>query len=84
MKTADIPSLIVLRAFADRRINGLMVDDALAVIFPSAPEKVIWRAMEREEMRGHVDCGVSLRGGWLTEKGIAMLESLTAKERETA
>lgn len=32
-------------------------------------EKVCVRAMERAENRGYVDCGVSLRTGWLTEKG---------------
>lgn len=34
-----------------------------------APEKIVWAALEREEKRGHLDCGVSLRTAWLTHKG---------------
>lgn len=37
------------------------------------PEKVCFRAMERAERRGLIDYGVSLRTGWLTEKGEALL-----------
>jgi len=33
------------------------------------PEKVCYRAMERAESRGYIEYGVSLRTGWLTEKG---------------
>ena len=32
-------------------------------------EKVCIKAMERAEERGYIDCGVSLRTGWITEKG---------------
>lgn len=35
--------------------------------------KVCYRAMERAEKRGFVECGVSLRTGWLTDKGRAQL-----------
>ena len=37
-------------------------------------EKVCYRAMERAENRGLVEYGTSLRSGWLTEKGKALLE----------
>jgi hypothetical protein len=37
-------------------------------------EKVCFRAMERAERRGLVEYGVSLRSGWLTEKGLKLLE----------
>jgi hypothetical protein len=36
-------------------------------------EKVCYRAMERACSRGYIECGVSLRTGWLTEKGKALL-----------
>jgi hypothetical protein len=38
-----------------------------------APEKVVYAAMEREERRGYLDYGVSLRTSWLTDKGKAFL-----------
>jgi hypothetical protein len=40
-----------------------------------APFKVCYRAMERAERNGLVDYGVSLRTGWLTDKGILLLLS---------
>jgi hypothetical protein len=41
-----------------------------------APFKVAWRAMEREGDAGHVECGMWLHGGWLTDKGKAELQRL--------
>lgn len=37
--------------------------------------KVCYRAMERADKRGLIDYGVSLRTGWLTEKGLELLET---------
>ena len=36
-------------------------------------EKVCFCAMERAANLGLIECGVSLRSGWLTEKGKAIL-----------
>lgn len=36
-------------------------------------EKVCYRAMERAARRDLINYGVSLRSGWLTEKGEALL-----------
>jgi hypothetical protein len=36
-------------------------------------EKVCYRAMERAYDRGLLECGVSLRTAWLTDKGKAFL-----------
>ena len=36
-------------------------------------EKVCYRCMERAEDRGLIDYGVSLRTGWITEKGKELL-----------
>lgn len=46
--------------------------EALAVE-TGQPEKVCYRAMERAERRGLIECGVSLRTGWLTAEGTALL-----------
>lgn len=37
------------------------------------PEKVCYRAMERADRRGLIECGVSLRTGWLTKAGAELL-----------
>jgi len=37
------------------------------------PEKVCYRAMERAYDHGLIECGVSLRTGWLTRKGESIL-----------
>ena len=37
-------------------------------------EKVCYRALERAARRGFVECGVSLRSGWLTESGERLRE----------
>ena len=39
--------------------------------------KVCYRAMERAANRGLVEYGVSLRTGWLTDEGKALLQSAT-------
>lgn len=41
------------------------------------PEKVCYRAMERAESHGLVECGTSLRSGWLTDAGIQLIRGQT-------
>lgn len=38
------------------------------------PEKVCYRAMERAEDRGYIGSGVTLRSGWVTDKGMELLK----------
>jgi len=38
------------------------------------PEKVCYAAMERAHARGYVEYGVSLRAGFLTDKGMDLLK----------
>lgn len=45
-------------------------------------EKVCYRAMERACLRDYIEYGVSLRAGWVTDKGHALLEATKAKEGE--
>jgi len=40
-------------------------------------EKVAFRAMERVHNKGLAESGVSLRTGWLTDKGVALLNAST-------
>ena len=40
------------------------------------PEKVCLRAMERAEGRGFIECGVSLRSGWITDEGLKLIRSI--------
>ena len=47
-----------------------------------APLKVCYRALERACDHGLIDYGVSLRTGWLTEKGEALLKERGRDERE--
>jgi hypothetical protein len=37
------------------------------------PWKVCYRACERAQDRGYIECGVSLRSGWLTDKGLELI-----------
>jgi hypothetical protein len=41
-----------------------------------APEKVIYAAMQREEDKGYLEWGVSLRTAWLTDSGKSKLAEL--------
>jgi len=41
------------------------------------PDKVIYSAMEREEGRGYIDYGCSIRGAWPTEKGLQYLNEVS-------
>ena len=40
-----------------------------------APEKLIYSAMERDYNNGYIEFGVSIRTGWLTEKGESYLNN---------
>lgn len=44
-------------------------------IWTKQPQKVCYRAIERAFRRGLIDYGVSLRSGWLTEAGRAILSA---------
>lgn len=75
MATKDISDEQVCRAvqsFIDRDRDLPWPYEALAAETGEC-EKVCYRAMERAYDRGLIECGVSLRTGWLTEKGLALL-----------
>lgn len=75
----DIPDLAVVKAA--EKLHGLrsgpfepfFLIDILQEQYPGCPEKVIYAAIERAVDRGLIEYGVSMRTGWPTEKGSALL-----------
>jgi hypothetical protein len=49
------------------------IDAALARLYPQAPAKVIDAKITQAVEEGYVECGVTERSGWPTEKGLALL-----------
>lgn len=74
MATRDISDLQVCEAYRDAAGTGTWPYELLAKR-TCQPEKVCYAAMERASRRGLVDYGVSLRAGFLTEKGKGLLTS---------
>ena len=72
-KRSDISDEIVCKAYSLRQLEGKGVDKILSEWYPDIPEKVIYAAMKRACDRDLVEYGVSLRFGWLTEKGTALI-----------
>lgn len=78
MATKDISDRQICEAYAEMKRRrtagevGVWADDILARMTGERP-KVCERAMERAERRGLIDCGMWLRGGWLTKNGEALL-----------
>ena len=77
MSRKAITTLMVLEEYEDNvakmAVSG--VDERL-MAKTGLPEKVVYAAMEREDDRGYLEYGVSLRCGWLTEQGKACLAEL--------
>ena len=75
MKRSDIPTKAVLIA-CHRFHNGdeLAPWEILMDEF-DAPEKVVYAAMEREDNKGRIDYGVSLRTAWVTREGYEFLKT---------
>lgn len=64
----DMQVCLAVQAFRDRNLDLPWPYEALAAE-TGQPEKVCYRAMERAERHGLLECGVSLRTGWLTDAG---------------
>lgn len=78
MATKDISDQQVCEAYRDYDADrsGPWPYELL-VLWSGEPWKVCYRACERAARRGLVDYGVSLRSGWLTEKGQEVLRCHT-------
>lgn len=75
MATKDITDRQVCEAFAAFADHGLPFADERLMAATGQCDKVCYRAMERADGRGLVEYGVSLRSGWLTDKGKALLDA---------
>ncbi|MET9055240.1 hypothetical protein ABZW50_29245 [Streptomyces bacillaris] len=82
-KRADITTHALLQAIHDHRTRPVPpgkyrweIPGAWWALCTVYPEKVVTAAYVREDDRGHLECGVSLRTSWLTEKGATRLEEL--------
>lgn len=73
MATKDITDWQVCEAFAAYQAHGLPFADERLRQSTSQPDKVLLSAMERACRRNLVEYGVSLRSGWLTDRGKALL-----------
>lgn len=79
-KRENITTEQVLSVYA-RPLEDRYPADQVIAAETSAPIKVVWAAMRREEDAGHLDYGSSLRGGWLTDKGKRTLAELRGEDR---
>ena len=80
-KTSMICDRVVCRAYYTKKQRGDMVfaTDILKAQYPDCPMKVIESALLRAEKRGLLDYGVTLRSGWLTDKGYALIYAAKAR-----
>lgn len=84
MKTADIKTidvLMVAQMISNRPRDAeetVMPAPELLSAVTGAPAKVAWRALEREERAGRIDCGTSLNFPWVTPKGRQLLAEMEA------
>ena len=77
-KCSDISDEAVCAAYAYRakyRYLGEFATDVLSAMFPGCPDKVIERATERALKHKFIEYGVSLRSGWLTDAGKALVNN---------
>lgn len=81
MARKDIDDRLVCLAYAYRKMqqssqmHGPWPTEIL-MNWTGQPEKVCEKAMERADDHGLIDYGVSLRAGWLTDKGEGLLKGL--------
>ena len=74
MKRSDVSTFDVLHACFIRDMEVMPWQRIAAST--GAPEKVVYAAMRREERRGYLEYGVSLRTAWLTDAGKGKLFDL--------
>lgn len=80
MSRKDVPDVLVLLAYNYRRqyeVNAFPYEILMG--WTGQPEKVCYAAMERACDHNLIEYGVSLRTGWLTEKGKDLLKTESSK-----
>lgn len=80
MAVKDISDELVCKAINTAQKNRTRWPYEYLQSWTGQPEKVCYRALERAEERGLIEYGVSLRTGWLTEKGEQLLKETNGKE----
>jgi hypothetical protein len=81
MATKDISDLEVVEAYVQFKISSSLygVHDRwpylILMAWTGECEKVCYRALERAHRRGLIEYGVSLRSGWVTQKGMDLIEA---------
>ena len=73
MKTADIPDYAVLSAYEKSKADPSKLPESILMREFDAHPKVCAAACVRAFERGLIDYGVSLRTGWITDKGWRVL-----------
>ena len=76
MKRSDITDRMVCEAYAIKNADPFGwrdMADVILIRLTGASRKVAYAAMERAERNGFIESGVSLRSGWLTDKGRELL-----------
>ena len=81
MSRKDISDFDVVAAYAKRKsaIDEGWPYEILSKV-TGQPEKVCYAACVRAYEHGLIDFGVSLRSGWLTDKGLELLNGKARKE----
>jgi hypothetical protein len=74
-KRADLSTIEVLSAIAICRTDH--GNYAWEYLCRRYPPKVVWAALDREDRRGHINWGVSMRRPWLEGKGEQALRKLS-------
>lgn len=83
MATKDISDIQVINAYIQSRQSNF--DEwpyDLLQRTTGQPVKVCYRAMERAASRGFIDYGISLRTGWVTDKGMALLNQQRQRDND--
>lgn len=58
-------------------VDGILRDERIAARTGRCVKQV-WAILEKKRMGAWIDCGVTLRSGWLTDSGVARLNELRA------
>lgn len=74
MARKDVTDEMVCLAYAKREPHTDVWPYDLLMQWTGEPMKVCYRAMERANDRGYIEYGVSLRSGWLADKGKQLID----------
>ena len=78
MKRSDIPTIEVLKAYQkydQNRYSESITEFPTEMLMKkyNCSEKLVYSAIQRDYNNGLIEFGISIRTGWLTDKGIDIL-----------